>query len=165
MHFSKLLFGLVGSASAIDVYFHSADNCNGAAIVCTGLNPDVCCTGNSPSVAYRGVPTNWHINAQGFSNGGCGSPKWLADLNGQNWVCMVANSRPNYTGSRYWFVSRRRAEGTCSAGCTEQAKPDTLVLEDGVTKYDIAGLDDDKVEELVSANLSFHRVQRDIAVP
>ncbi|KAK4126753.1 hypothetical protein N657DRAFT_668789 [Parathielavia appendiculata] len=150
MHFSHVLLGLVASASAIDVYFHGSSDCSGGAAVCTGINPNVCCTGNSVSVAYRGVPTNWHINAQGYSGGGCGSPKWLADINGQTWYCMTPNSRYNYTGSRYWFVSRRRAEDTCDSNCTESVKPDTLVLADGATKYDIVGLDDAKVEELLT---------------
>ncbi len=147
MHFSHVLLGLVASASAVDIYFHNSGDCSGAASVCTNVNPNVCCTGNSPTLAYRGVPTNWHINAQGFSGGGCGDPKWLADLNGDNWVCMSVNSRPNYTGSLYWFASRRRAE---DSNCTESVKPDTLVLADGTTKYNIVGLDDVKVEELVS---------------
>jgi hypothetical protein len=63
---------------------------------------------------------------------------------------MTVNSRDNYTGSFYWFVSRRRAE---ESTCTESVKPDTLVLADGVTKYDIVGLDDAKVEEVVSTTL------------
>ncbi|KAL2138912.1 hypothetical protein VTI28DRAFT_6044 [Corynascus sepedonium] len=147
MYFSHYILGLVASASAIDVYFHNSGDCSGAAAVCTNLNPNDCCTGNSPTLAYRGVPTNWHINAEGYSGGGCGSPKWLADLNGSNWVCMTVNSRENYTGARYWFVSRRRAEENT---CKESVKPDTLVLADGITKYDIVGLDEAKVDELLA---------------
>ena len=37
--------------------------------------------------------------------------------------------------------------------CTETVKPDTLVLADGVTEYDISGLEDDKVASLVSVPL------------
>ncbi|KAK4171325.1 hypothetical protein QBC36DRAFT_199582 [Triangularia setosa] len=73
---------------------------------------------------------------------------------------MSVNSRDNYTGSRYAFASRRRAEDTCSS-CTESVKPDTLVLADGITKYDIVGLDDVKVEELVNHELTgllFHKL-------
>lgn len=147
MQITAVLLGLVASVSAIDAYFHSSNDCSGAAAICTNLNPNICCTGDSPTVAYRGVPTNWNINAQGYSNGGCGSPKWLAELRGQNWVCMSVNSRPNYTGTLYWFAGRKRAE---NSACEGEAKPDTLVLADGTTKYDIVGLDDAKVNELVS---------------
>jgi hypothetical protein len=152
MHFSHFLLGLVASASAIDVYFHNTDDCSGAASICTGINPNICCTGgDSLTVAYRGIPTNWHITAQGFSGGGCGSPKYqTGDLNGQNWYCLSDNSRFRYTGSFYSFISRRRAEDN---NCTESVKPDTLVLADGVTKYDVVGLDDIKVAELVSTML------------
>jgi hypothetical protein len=58
MHFTHFLLGFVASASAIDVYFHNSGDCSGAASVCTGINPNICCTSNSPTVAYRGVPTN-----------------------------------------------------------------------------------------------------------
>jgi hypothetical protein len=60
---------------------------------------------------------------------------------------MSVNSRPNYSGALYQFASRKRAEGV---ECKESVKPDTLVLADGVTTYDIVGLDDAKLEELVS---------------
>lgn len=60
---------------------------------------------------------------------------------------MSVNSRPNYTGTFYWFAGRKRAENTA---CEGEVKPDTLVLADGTTKYDIVGLDDAKVDELVS---------------
>jgi hypothetical protein len=152
MHFTHVLLGLVASASAIDIYFHGSGDCSGAASVCSGINPNVCCTGNSPTVAYRGVPTNWHLTARGFSGGGCGSPKWTGNIQGANWYCMSANSRPNYSGANYQFASRRRAE---DVECTESVKPDTLVLADGVTKYDIAGLDDVKVDELVSSSFFY----------
>lgn len=151
MHFTSIIFGLIASVSAIDIYFHNSGDCSGAAAVCSNANPNFCCTGNSPTVAYRGVPTNWNIDALGFSNGGCGSPKWTAQLRGQNWVCMTVNSRPNYTGSYYYFAGRKRAADTT---CEGSVAPDTLVLADGVTKYDIAGLDEARVEELVSAVLS-----------
>ena len=150
MHFTPFLLGLVASVSAIDIYFHNSGDCSGAAAVCSNANPNFCCTGNSPTVAYRGVPTNWNIDALGFSNGGCGSPKWTARLRGDNWVCMTVNSRPNYTGSYYYFASRKRAEDTT---CEGSVAPDTLVLADGVTQYDIVGLDEAKVEELVSTVL------------
>lgn len=152
MHFTQVLLGLVASASAIDVYFHNSGDCSGAAAVCTGINPNFCCTGDSPTLAYRGVPTNWAINAYGFSNGGCGSPKWTSTIRGDSYLCMVVNSRPNYTGTYYTFANRRRAENT---ECEGSVAPDTLVLADGTTKYDIVGLDQAKVEELVSTLLSY----------
>jgi len=147
MHFSHVLLGLVASASAIDVYFHNSNNCSGAATICRGLNPNVCCAATSATVAYRGVPTNWRLDADGFSNGGCTTPKWRTEFKGQTWACMGISSRQDYTGSLYWFVNRKRAEDRT---CKETVKPDTLVLADGVTQYDIVGLDDAKVAELVS---------------
>ena len=147
MHFAHALLGLAASASAIDVYFHNAGDCSGAAAVCSNINPNFCCTGDSQTVAYRGIPTNWHLNIEGYSGGGCRFTKFQSDVNGANWLCLPVNSRDHYTGTFYWFASRRRAE---QANCTGSVKPDTLVLADGVTKYDIVGLEDAKVEKLVS---------------
>lgn len=69
-------------------------------------------------------------------------------MRGSSYVCMTVNSRPNYTGSFYYFASRKRA---ADSTCEGSVAPDTLVLADGVTKYDIAGFDEAKVEELVSS--------------
>jgi len=150
MHLTAVLLGLAASASAIDVYFHNAGDCSGAAAVCSNINPNFCCTGDSQTVAYRGIPTNWHLNIEGYSGGGCRFTKFQSDVNGANWLCLPVNSRDHYTGTFYWFASRRRAE---QANCTGTVKPDTLVLADGVTKYDIVGLEDDRVEKLVSVDL------------
>lgn len=63
---------------------------------------------------------------------------------------MGPNSRDDYTGAYYWFVGRKRGELEESTNCTGSVKPDTLVLADGTTKYNIIDLDDAKVERLVS---------------
>lgn len=60
---------------------------------------------------------------------------------------MSVNSRPDYTGTFYWFAGRKRAEDST---CQGEVKPGTLVLADGTTKYDVVGLDDAEVDELVS---------------
>ncbi|SPQ25459.1 6e1f6bca-a2ff-4ab8-9397-fa392e43dd32 [Thermothielavioides terrestris] len=147
MHFSHILLGLVTSASAIDVYFWNGGDCSGSATVCTGINPNVCCAGTDNTISFRGIPTNWHITGRGYNNGGCNNLAYQLDNNGQSWICLEVVSRYIYTGASYFFPSRRRAE---SGNCTETVKPDTLVLADGVTKYDIVGLDDAKLEELLA---------------
>ncbi|AEO66350.1 uncharacterized protein THITE_33101 [Thermothielavioides terrestris NRRL 8126] len=126
MHFSHILLGLVTSASAIDVYFWNGGDCSGSATVCTGINPNVCCAGTDNTISFRGIPTNWHITGRGYNNGGCNNLAYQLDNNGQSWICLE------------------------SGNCTETVKPDTLVLADGVTKYDIVGLDDAKLEELLA---------------
>ncbi|KAK4042046.1 hypothetical protein C8A01DRAFT_14300 [Parachaetomium inaequale] len=150
MRASHVLLGLVASAAAIDVEFHSGSDCGGGATICTGLEPNACCTGNSPSVAYRYVPREWTLNAEGYSGGGCYTIVWRTEFRGQDYACMGIASREYYSGSYYWFVNRRRAEEASNRNCTQSVKPDTLLLADGVTKYDIVGLDDAKVEELVA---------------
>ncbi|KAG6362400.1 hypothetical protein INS49_010630 [Diaporthe citri] len=131
MHFTPILLGLVASASAIDIGFHVGWDCSGAASVCTAINPNICCVASLASSArVSWVPVEWNINAQGFGGGGC---SWNKD---------------DYTGVYYWFVGRKRGELEEDRNCTGSVKPDTLVLADGTTKYNIVGLDDAKVEEL-----------------
>jgi hypothetical protein len=73
---------------------------------------------------------------------------------------MTYSSRGDRTGGSYWFVGRKRADdascpaeqpggGKCEAG----VEPDVLGLADG-TVYSIAGLTDEKVQELVSFRCS-----------
>lgn len=65
---------------------------------------------------------------------------------------MGVTSRGDYTGAKYFFVGRKREEGEIEGedkNCTS-VRPDTLVLADGITKYNIVDLDDAKIEELVS---------------
>ncbi|KAK4221055.1 hypothetical protein QBC38DRAFT_540305 [Podospora fimiseda] len=154
VNFNNFFLGLVAAASsvsAIDVYFHVGWDCSGAATVCYGLNPGVCCTGNSQAVAYRGVPTNWNIDATGYSGGGCSAFNNIKYFRGDHWACMGVVTRYTYTGSRYQFVNLRRGEEIQEqTNCTESVKPDTLLLADGVTKYDLTQLDDAKVAELVA---------------
>lgn len=121
---------------------------------CTAINPDVCCGGggiSESSVLISWVPREWTIDAMGFGGGGCTFNKWLAQLRGRTDFCMGPNGRENYTGARYWFVGgRKRDEIEENSNCTETVKPDTLILADGTTMYNIVGLDDAKVDELVS---------------
>jgi hypothetical protein len=153
MHLSAVLLGLVASAAAIDVEFYGGSNCGGGAHTkCVGLAPNVCCAASAPSIAYRYVPRDWTLNAEGYSGGGCRTLVWRTEFRGQDYACMGVASREFYSGSFYWFVNRRRGvEESGNRNCTETVKPDTLVLADGVTEYSIVGLDDAKVEELVSS--------------
>lgn len=77
---------------------------------------------------------------------------------GMTSYCMGVTSRGDYTGAKYFFVGRKRGEGGAGeeedGNCTS-VRPDTLVLADGVTKYNIVDLDDAKVEELVSTLFVF----------
>ena len=77
------------------------------------------------------------------------------DSDGRTDICMVYNSRRDRTGGKYWFLGRKRAEDkSCpteqpEGKCEATAEPNALGLTDG-TMYDIAGLSEEKVQELVS---------------
>ena len=54
-----------GGLSAINVYFHVGENCDGNAVICRGINSNVCCGGSStdvfPTVGFCGIPTDWAL--------------------------------------------------------------------------------------------------------
>ena len=162
MLYPQILLGLVATVSAIDSYFHLGENCDGPAIVCTGLNPDVCCTASaSNSVGYRGIPLDWSISTTAFTGGGCTNYGNRGSASGSNFICMPrCCGNAGYSGTKYRFGSKKRSEieGEALTGteeeeeedkpCTSSQKANQLVLVDG-TKYDIVDLDDDNLNQLV----------------
>ena len=137
-----LLLGFAATVSAIDSYFHLGDNCDGPWTICSNLNPGQCCvTPGGNSVGYRGIPTNWVIRVNGFNGGGCGAQIRSAVARNTNFVCLTG-SNGDYTGTRYEFTSKKRAEGGAPR------KADQLGLADG-TRYNIVSLDDDALNDLV----------------
>ena len=145
MRCPQILLGFVATVSAIDAYFHLGNNCDGPWVACTNLNPGVCCFVGSASnsVGYRGIPTNWVIGVNGFNGGGCGIAIKSAVARNTNFVCLGAGGG-DYTGTRYEFTSRKRAE----VGGGAPQKADQLGLEDGTT-YNIVSLDNDALDSLV----------------
>lgn len=118
---------------------------------CTAINPNICCVaGPASSARVSWVPVEWNINAMGYGGGGCSWTKYLCEIRGRSDYCMGPNNRDDYTGAYCWFVGRKRGGLEENRICTGSVKPDTLVLADGTTKYNIVDLDDAKIEELVS---------------
>lgn len=142
------LLTLVGSASAVDLYFHVNGDCSGSAVVCSNMNPNTCCGVGArdiyPSVAVRGIPTNWNLNCRGHFGGGCTFVRQARNSNGANWVCLN-DSQGWYSGIGYSFVGKKRDEitpaGEAGAAAEECAKPDLAVFADG-TQLALAGLED-----------------------
>ncbi|KAF4975468.1 hypothetical protein FZEAL_7747 [Fusarium zealandicum] len=160
MYFSALLLTLAATASAVDVRAHTGTSCSGGWVGCAGINPSVCCGfSNSAgsgrlSVSVNAIPSSWRIRAQSNTGGGCTFLASEQDSNGNTDICMAYGSRGDRTGGSYWFVGRKRADDeSCPAEqpgggkCEAVVKPDTLGLADG-TVYSIAGLTDEKLQEL-----------------
>ncbi|RYP11829.1 hypothetical protein DL767_011444 [Monosporascus sp. MG133] len=67
MKYLAAILSLVATASAIDLYLHTNNDCGGGnTLRCNGINPNVCCgtdANDSPfqSAAVRGIPNNWNI--------------------------------------------------------------------------------------------------------
>ncbi|KAJ3961167.1 hypothetical protein N0V92_002141 [Colletotrichum tropicale] len=71
----------------------------------------------------------------GHSGGNCNNLREVQPARDGNFICL-------YSGGGYGFAARKSAEDdSCSSGgCANQAKPDTLLLEDG-GKFDLATLE------------------------
>ncbi|KAK4208566.1 hypothetical protein QBC37DRAFT_486734 [Rhypophila decipiens] len=155
---SFVLLGLAAtSVSAIDAYYHLGQNCDGNAIVCSNLNPGVCCSDGrslANTIGYRGIPTNWVIAARGYGGNQCGDTSTVREVaQNTNFLCLKNRFGTPLGATRYAFgANSKRRDDFSGSEVTESSecqKPDQLVLADGVTKYDIAGLDDDVVDELL----------------
>ncbi|KAK1961025.1 hypothetical protein LY78DRAFT_706793 [Colletotrichum sublineola] len=150
MYFSGLLLTLAATASAIDIRAYTGTGCNGGWVGCANINPNVCCVySNSASSGRLSISVN-----AASTGGGCSFVANEQDSNGNTDICMTFSSRGDRTGGTYWFVGRKRADDeSCPAEqpdggkCEFGVKPDTLGLADG-TEYSIAGLTDEKVQEL-----------------
>ncbi|KDN61208.1 hypothetical protein CSUB01_12307 [Colletotrichum sublineola] len=143
MYFSGLLLTLAATASAIDIRAYTGTGCNGGWVGCANINPNA------------------------STGGGCSFVANEQDSNGNTDICMTFSSRGDRTGGTYWFVGRKRADDeSCPAEqpdggkCESGVKPDTLGLADG-TEYSIAGLTDEKVQELMLT--CFPRLKEKIA--
>lgn len=104
---------------------------------------------------YRQIPSSWRIRTQANTGGGCTYMANEQESSGRTDLCMSYNSRGDRTGGSYWFLGRKRAEDkSCpveqaEGKCEATVEPNALGLTDG-TMYDIAGLSEEKVQELVS---------------
>lgn len=103
------------------------------------------------------IPPAWRIRARSMTGGGCSYLATEGDNNGTQDICLAYTSRGLRTGARYWFLNLKRAEDeTCPAAqpeggkCEASVKPNVLGLADG-TEYNIEGLSDEKVAEMVSS--------------
>ncbi|EYB29736.1 hypothetical protein FG05_30214 [Fusarium graminearum] len=159
MHISGLLLAFAATASAVDLRAWTGSSCDGAFLACVGLNPNVCCVfSNSAgsgrlSVSVNAIPNAWRIRTQANTGGGCTYMANEQESNGRTDLCMAYNSRGDRTGAKYWFLGRKRAAAkSCPAEqadgkCEATAEPNALGLVDG-TMYNIAGLSEEKVQEL-----------------
>ncbi|KAK4220775.1 hypothetical protein QBC38DRAFT_378342 [Podospora fimiseda] len=156
MKFFAVLTSLVATASAIDLYLHTDNNCGGSnALRCNGINPNTCCgvgANGSPyqSVAARGIPTIWNVQLRGYRGGNCNILETISGNGGGTFICNRSNNF-RYTGAGYNFVGRKRAADTAVG--EECQRPNALVLADG-SEYDLTDLSDEEFKTLTEAGLN-----------
>ncbi|KPM41883.1 hypothetical protein AK830_g4665 [Neonectria ditissima] len=151
MKFLATLAHLVATASAVDLYLHTNNNCGDSSLRCNNMNPNTCCgtdASNSPyqSIAVRGVNSGWNLQGRGYDNGRCNRLQTISGNNGNDWICNRSNGF-RYTGAGYNFVGRKRAEPKSKC-----QRPNALVLADG-TEYDLTDLSDDDYDGIVELGL------------
>ncbi|CEI67685.1 hypothetical protein FVEN_g9504 [Fusarium venenatum] len=160
MYFSGLILTLAATASAVDLRAWSGASCNGSFRACVGLNPNVCCSFTDSassgllSISVNAIPSSWRIRAEAYTGGGCRYIANQQDSNGNTDLCLSYGSRGDRTAGKYYFIGRKRADDlSCpaeqpgSGKCEAAVEPNALGLVEG-TMYDIAGLTEEKIQEL-----------------
>lgn len=158
MYLLQTLIALATTASAIDITFYSGGGCSGISINCPAINPDVCCSIESfpvalNSIAYRFVPTNWHIESRGYDQPRCANQRLRGSIQGTDYACYTQGGW-SWKGAGYGFINKKRDSGAQnddtvdSQSCKSSQQPTVLTLLDGV-KYDIAELAKESLDELV----------------
>ena len=148
-----LLLGLAATAAAIDIRFHYGDDqgkCEAAYTACVGSSARNCCVygGTYASTAsVVAVPSAWTITANGYRGRGCEVQQFQGIGRGKD-VCL-GHVGPSYSGAFYYFGGKKRDE---DQKCEGEQRVNQLGLEDG-TIYDIVGLSDNEIDEMVCFTL------------
>lgn len=166
------ILGLAASlASAVNIKLYSgSQTCSGSYVVCSDIASGRCCasTTNYRSIRFDGGTGT--RNLRGFVNG---CDNIIISQNAGLPFCMSRGDGGSLNGAVWRAASLLRRgpeEESCPAsqgGCKETAKPDKVVLADGA-EYNLKGLDDTKLNELVSTkpSLKFRgMIQANIFLP
>jgi hypothetical protein len=160
MRFSIPILSLVGSVSAIDVYFSIFDDCSsveGVQWACTDLPTKTCCAFDGPSdgifrsIKYTNIPLDGKTTAPTVHNGpGCTSGDFFSVIyliDDVEEYCIDAPYQVRGTLYDVWDNAEKRSAET---ECLEKRQPDTLILRDG-SRYNILGLEKKEIDEVVSS--------------
>lgn len=146
---------LATAATAVDLHLEFAGGCStsGGGYVCTGWNPDTCCSVNAglffASGSFQAIPGNWNLQARGHAGPNCGAIRDQQDSRGRDYVCL---GNGPFGGLGYGFNNRKMIRGATAEEVGETAncaQPDIMYLADG-TQYNYTAILEAKlpVEEL-----------------
>jgi hypothetical protein len=149
----SIVLALATAASAVNIEFFGESHCrNGAGVTCTNANPNFCCNGQRAegwaAVQFSGIPGGWDLVTDAYAGDNCVALVNEFRSEGREFVCHGDNR--NYKSGGYHFFSKKRGTyvNNRNASDEECVRPDQLFLADRTT-YDISGLTDNQVEELV----------------
>jgi hypothetical protein len=131
-------------STAIDIRLHANSNCGGNALICSAINPTVCCNSSQGfwSIDFYGVPSNWNIRGSVYIDSTCSDALLSGNNNGNTFMCFNA-PQAIYHSAKYAFNGRKRE--IVREGCQT---PDTFLLESGV-EYDVSGMEEGVLAELI----------------
>jgi hypothetical protein len=162
MHYISAIFTLITAASAIDIRFHNDQHCRqGGGLTCNNQNPGSCCNGLTSwrGISFVAIPTNWNIKTQSFRNSQCDvTPENEFPSSGRDWICHgTGDNSLIYGYGKYEFINKRKRDGDVDGASDEGCqKPDEAFFSDG-RRYNISGLPDHQLIELVFSTLNLAR--------
>lgn len=162
---SFLVASFTATVYAIDAIALGGDfaiTCSNAAgrtgKACLGLQPNQCCNLENQysvrTVLIDSIPRGWHIKAAAYKGANCNGVMHAKETNTATRLCLGGEygMTTGWRRARYHFVNKKRSvnseEGDDDKEC-EQVQPNAYLLGDG-SKYNITGLDPDKLQDLVS---------------
>jgi hypothetical protein len=153
---TSLLVTLAASAAAIDIRMRrDSTDCGwggGGWVACNNANPDFCCwTGEGVQTLWiAAIPNGWNIEGKLWYDTACRNRSPTLQGGGQSGSNVCERGGGNdIRGGSYGFRNRKR-DANASNGCQPA---DTFVLGDGITQYNITGLPNAAINELVSTAL------------
>lgn len=155
----SIILALAAAASAIDIEWFGEKHCrNGYGLRCQNVEPNSCCggqrSGGWAAVQFASIPRSWDVVSDAYAAEGCKELINEFRSNGEVFVCH--GNALNYRSAKYHFFGKKRGAPVDALGASngdeECAKPNELFLADSTT-YNITGLTDDQVDELVRTNM------------
>ncbi|RYP45751.1 hypothetical protein DL769_011441 [Monosporascus sp. CRB-8-3] len=161
MRFSEVLItlGSIISVSAIDAYLHWLESCTTNALICTNVNPTVCCRSGRESdrflaIGFRAIPSDWSIVGEGHSAWNCVGSIQLQG--GPPDIC-IRGGLGSYGGARYYFPNKKARNNVVDPTCIP-VRPDALGLANG-TQYNLTDLSGAAFDQLFTRTITPSRIR------
>lgn len=120
MQLPIILFGLMATASAIDISFYFGEGCSGNGVVCRNASPNMCCGGagiNYTSIGFSGIPSDWRTRCKVWGPGGCSQFPIRTVTPSSDFVCIEGGG---YYSASYDLALVARSDTADGANIAER---------------------------------------------